>query len=166
MQRFTAVMLIVLTMGGVGWSQPHSSSTDIKAKKKAPQHYKEVAKNLAIISGSFKKGSATRRRYEFLLPRLSRTCNQSAERVGDMVVAAHGIFKKAGLEKEEPLLKLFNNFYRIANGIEARVGRKKKLECAAILSMYTVLRTDGGYPADHSIGAVTQFVAGIMKGKP
>ena len=99
-----------------------------------------VAYKLIVISSpSFSDRKTVEKRYEFILPRFTKSCDDAAEeeRVGGMLVAAHNLLKEVGLEKEE---KLFN-MVKEAHPYAQQVSLPNR--CAELFGMYVSSRREG-----------------------
>ncbi len=105
----------------------------------------QATKLTTLAKPSFREFERTKRRFRFLLPALSKSCGITQKRVADQVFAAFQMLEKAGMEKEEGLLQLFNNIHLLTNQIKVYKGGKES-PCHEWWASYVTLREIGYSP--------------------
>ena len=138
----------------------HDSSPSQSTKRSA-------AEMLTIIAGPSRgERDTTRRRFEFLLPRLvERYPDIDADnQAGDMIAANFRLFREAGLELEEGgILGVANGLHSITTGFLTTHGSNvMPVGCSQIWSMYVVMRR-GGISRDEARGASSIGMANFVR---
>ena len=111
---------------------------------------RSAAENLAIIHGGGNRAE-TRQRFEFVLPRLARTCSdaEAEMNVVDMLAVTNKMIQDAGLGTEEGgLLGFTNAVYSLT--MQVGSGAEDAVVCSELLAMYVTLR-QGGFAKEKSI---------------
>ena len=119
----------------------------------------DPAELLTIIAqSSLGERDTTKRRFQFLLPRLVDRCQDtdSETHIGDMVAFTHSTLSEAGLEREEGgVLGIANVLHRMSSEISATTATP--LRCSELLAMYVVRRMEGS-TSETASGAVVTLV--------
>ena len=116
-----------------------------------------AVENLTIIHGG-RNRTETRQRFEFVLPRLARTCSdaETEMNVADGLAVTNKMIQDAGLGAEEGgLLGFTNAVYSLTMRVGS--GSENAVACAQLWAMYVSLR-QGGFAKEKSISDL----AGIM----
>ena len=122
-----------------------SYAYDLHAQSRSP------AETLTIIqSPPLRERDTVLRRFEFLLGQFSDICRSDPAPAHDMLAVGLQQLEEAGLEREESLLDLANNLYRMAQETRAAGA---PLSCAEMLAAYLVSR-QGGFSQTESRDAV------------
>lgn len=115
----------------------------------------EIIDNLVFIADpSWGERDTYKRRFRFLLREFNRSCHdiKSEGEVGGKLAFIFGKLRDFGLEKEEGLLLLSNNLYRLTTEIKSLSG-KDSIGCVAPWATYLMLRK-GGHSTKDSMGAI------------
>ena len=113
--------------------------------------------NLTIIHGGGNR-TETRQRFEFVLPRLARTCSdaETEMNVADGLAFTNKMIQDAGLGAEEGgLLGFTNAVYSLT--MQVGSGAEDAVVCSELLALYVTLR-QGGFAKEKSISDIV----GIM----
>ncbi len=171
-RNWMAALLIVLaiTLCGV-WTCIFEGDSDSPATSSNSSSSKtSTAYKLAVVAGT-RVGDieTTEKRFAFVLPRLDRICTDiaSEERIADILVTLHRKLEEAGLEREEDLLQLTNNLYRLSNVVDtayraAGIDSGPPNKCQEPWATYITLRQQAHLPDDaiRSISAVVNSLVG------
>ena len=116
-----------------------------------------AAENLAIIHGGPNRAE-TRQRFEFVLPRLARTCSdtETEVNVADMLAVMNKMIQDAGLGTEEGgLLGFTDAVYSLT--MQVGSGAEDAVACAELWAMYVSLR-QGGFAKEQSVSDLVGIV--------
>ena len=112
----------------------------------------EVVDLMATLSqprwGELRK---VQKRWEFLLPRLSKFCSHPQSQIGDMIAITYQELEGAGID--EPFLDLANNLHLITSSIE-RLMKEKAASCDSQWAAYVMIRREGGYKPEETIQGI------------
>ena len=137
--------------------------TAVVGTQSDPENADLAYKLMVIAQPSLGDRETTQRRFEFLLPRLVQLCTDFTTplKVGDVLVGLSTSLKEAGMEKEEGLLDLANNLFRLSEEVDlldklAKIDSRPD-KCAEPWSMYITIRREQNAPPEKTITAVTSL---------
>ena len=115
----------------------------------------EVSKSAAGILTSLARPSRrerdiTLRRFQFVLPRIVRSCTDmiTETNVGDLIAVAHRLLTEAGLEREDGgYLGIANRLHRMSSEVSTLMGGP--FDCNGMAAMYITTR-NGGFSIEES----------------
>ena len=141
MKKKLAIPALVVVLG--------CAASDASQKRSVPEMLTALAepRTSEIVT--------TQKRFEFLIPRLVRLCNDipGPTKAGDMLVFCWNDLKEAGLGSEEGLLALSNNLFSITTQVSA-LGLDT-LKCSEWWSAYLVARQEKGMsPSEAKRGVI------------
>ncbi len=116
-----------------------------------------AAEALTNIHGGGNR-TETRQRFEYVLPRLARTCSdtETVMNVADGLVYMNELIQEAGLGTEEGgLLGSTNAVYSLT--MQVGLGAEDAVTCSKLWSMYVTLR-QGGFAKEKSISDLLAIV--------
>ena len=114
------------------------------------QGARTAAENLMIIHGGGNR-TETRQRFEYVLPRLARTCSdtETVMNVADGLAFTNKMIQEAGLGTDEGgLLGFTNAVYSLT--MQIGLGSEDAVTCSELWAMYISLR-QGGFGKEKSI---------------
>ena len=124
----------------------------------------DMALTLTSINGKIWGGLEAKKRFEFLLPRMTSMCSdiRSVTDAGDKIAYGWKQLREAGLGNRESILDFSNNVYDVSHAVYIGTGGQGPVKCVSIWIAYMVLRLQG-----NPIEASKQHVmrGGVLAGR-